>query len=371
MKDRLVTLATQSYYRSQLLKERLEEAGIDCFLKNPDMAGTVAEEGLKVRIRAQDFEKALSIAEAIKKEFGEEDIKIPEENIQINRILVPIGFMDYSLKACYYALDIAEQLQADIHLFHTYYNPYLDPAPFADDIDYHINFDQYIQEIENNARERLKSLVSDLKQKIYNRNIQNVNVDYSLMSGSIDEQIVNINEAYQPDLIVLGTKGKHKKHNDFIGRVTSKITESVDIPVLAVPSDTQHDIRTNINIMYTTNLDDSDFPAFQKLMALTAPFNPHLYCVHIENDPDNPVVNAKMNQLKEYFAKYFNQYNIECKVLQDQDLLSGIQHFIDQNNIDLIATTMHKKNMLMRLFQPDNTKKIMFHTNMPLLVFHS
>ncbi len=370
MEDKLVTLATQSYYRSQILKERLEKNHIECYLKPPDIGETMPGEQLKVRIKEKDFGKALGIAEEINRELGEEEIKIPEENIEIKRILVPVGFMDYSINAAHYALNIADKLNADIHLFHSFYNPYVDATPLGDDLDYNLPLDQYITEIEEDAKKRLLKVVTGLRESIKKRNISGVNIDYSLVSGSIDEQIININEEYEPDLIVVGTKGANKKNNDFMGRVTTRIVENVEVPVLAIPENTKIESKQRVNVLYATNFDDSDFSALRRLMTLMAPFNPYVYCVHIENEPGNPVLKAKMQRIKSYFNEYYGEYNIECDIIQNDDVLDGLQDFINQKNIDMISLTMHKKNIIIRLFRPNLTKKIFFHTNVPLMVFH-
>jgi nucleotide-binding universal stress UspA family protein len=370
MEDKLITLATQSYYRAQLLKERLEKNNIECFLQNPDMAGRVTNEGIKVRIRENDFDKALDIAEAVNKEYGEEEIKIPEEQLTVDQILVPVSFTDYSQKACFYALKLAERYKANIHLFHAFYNPYIDTTPVSDTLDYSFNYDQYVLEIEKETREKLENIVKELKNEINKKGIAGVSVDHTMVPGNIDERIIEINEDIKPDLIVIGTRGADKKNNDFMGRVTARIIENTEVPVLAIPEDTRFDDLHKLNIMYATNFDDSDFSALRKLMTLTAPFDPKLYCVHVENEPDNPVLNAKMNKLKEYFEKHYNDIKIECDIIKNEDVLAGIQDFINHHKIGILAMSVHKRNVIVRLFKPSMAKKVFFHTDVPLLVFH-
>ena len=45
--------------------------------------------------------------------------------------------------------------------------------------------------------------------------------------------------------------------------------------------------------------------------------------------------------------------------------------YIDQAEIDLIALTTHKRGVIERLFNPSIARKMIFHSYVPLLIFHS
>jgi nucleotide-binding universal stress UspA family protein len=53
------------------------------------------------------------------------------------------------------------------------------------------------------------------------------------------------------------------------------------------------------------------------------------------------------------------------------DLLTEFDKFIEAENIDILSLTTHKRNMISRLFNPSVAKKMVFHANTPLLVFHA
>ncbi|NJO90574.1 MAG: universal stress protein [Chloroflexia bacterium] len=48
-----------------------------------------------------------------------------------------------------------------------------------------------------------------------------------------------------------------------------------------------------------------------------------------------------------------------------------LQDFINERSIDIIAMTTHKRNFISRLFYPSMTKKMLFQTDTPMLVFHA
>ena len=51
MEDRLVTLATDHYTNAEILKARLEGAGIECYLKHVNLIQGAASEGVQIQIR--------------------------------------------------------------------------------------------------------------------------------------------------------------------------------------------------------------------------------------------------------------------------------------------------------------------------------
>jgi nucleotide-binding universal stress UspA family protein len=53
-----------------------------------------------------------------------------------------------------------------------------------------------------------------------------------------------------------------------------------------------------------------------------------------------------------------------------EPFIPALEKYVAENNIDLIAMTKRKRNMIAKLFSPEITRKILFHTDIPLLVFH-
>ncbi|MEA3316334.1 MAG: universal stress protein, partial [Bacteroidota bacterium] len=156
-----------------------------------------------------------------------------------------------------------------------------------------------------------------------------------------------------------------------IGSVTVKIIENTKVPVLAIPEDSIYLGINTINIMYATNYDESDLMALRKLLNIVSPFNVRLYCVHIGSLESDTLDKAKMNNLKENLKNDFSDYEIECDVIEGDDFLVGIQEYIRKKNIDILSMVTHKRNILSKLFNPSMASKVLFHSNIPLFVFHS
>ena len=78
-----------------------------------------------------------------------------------------------------------------------------------------------------------------------------------------------------------------------------------------------------------------------------------------------------MDNLKKQFVEDLKNYKVVCDITENDDIFEGIEEYIDKKDIDLLALTTHKRGMFEKLFDPGITAKMLFHTNIPLLVFHS
>lgn len=372
MEDKLITIAIHNYARAEILRSRLESEGVECYLKNVNLIHSSISGGVKVRVASRDLEKALRIVEKMSEQFRDEYMdELNDSSRGVQRILVPIDFSDYSVNACRYAIGLAERLNAEIKLMHVYYNPVVNSMPLTDTYYYQVNMDEVIREIEVRAKSNMEEFYKDLKDKIEKDKIEGVKIDYALVRGIASEEIILESESYNPDVIIIGTRGQGEKENDLIGSVTAKIIEDTKVPVLVIPEDSLYQGIATINILYATNFDDSDYRAIQKLMNIISPFDIRLFCVHIGTIDSNVWDKVKMDSLKEKLKTQYADYEIECSIIEEDDFLKGIQELIRIKNIDIISLVTHKRSLLSKLLNPSLARKVLFHTNIPFLVFHS
>ncbi len=372
MEEKLITIAVHNYARAEIIRTRLEAEGVECYLKNINLIHSAISGGVKVRVNSKDIEKALRIVEKLSDQFRDEyDNEAEEAGRSVQRILVPIDFSDYSVNACRYAIGLAEKLNAEIKLMHVYYNPVVNSMPLTDTYYYQVNMDEIIREIELRAKTNMEEFYKDLKEKIEKDAIQGVKLDYDLVRGIASDEIISKSEEYKPDVIIIGTRGQGEKENDLIGSVTAKIIEETKVPVLVIPEDSLYEGIATINILYATDFDDSDYKALKRLMNILSPFEFRLFCVHVGTKDTNVWDQAKMSSLKEKLNTQYPDYDIECSLLEQEDFLQGIQEIIRDKRIDILSLVTHKRNLISKLLNPSLARKVLFHTNIPFLVFHS
>ena len=71
----------------------------------------------------------------------------------------------------------------------------------------------------------------------------------------------------------------------------------------------------------------------------------------------------KKNLLEERKEKYLNENEYQYYKKETEDL----DNYIKTNHIDIITLTTYKRNIFSRLFNPGIARKMIFHSDTPLL----
>jgi len=290
----------------------------------------------------------------------------------IRRILVPVDFSETSFNACSFALGLAQELKAEIKLLYSYFNPIIHSEPYFEGQTINYMMDSVIDDIEVGARKQILELKSRLQEEIEKNNLNFVKINYSLDRGIPENVILKFIDTYKPGIVIMGTRGMGKSVANYLGSVTKIIIEKSNIPVLLIPEKSIFAGMRYINrVLYATNFDESDFNSLRKLMTLIRPFNMSIYVAHISVEDPQHLDEAKMATLEKHMTNEYKDYRIHCDVIRHEGIIEGLEEYIDNKEIDLIALTTHKRGVIERLFNPSIAKKMIFHSHLPLLIFHS
>lgn len=369
MEERLITIATDHYTSAEVLKARLEAAGIQCFLSNVNIIQGAVSEGVKVRIKEADLDKAAHLMMTIKAAQEEQEWK---DLKAIRRILVPVDFSPHSRNAALYALYLAQNLNADIKLFHVYYAPIIDLVPITDAYSIQIDMDVNLREMEKSARKNLIDFVEDIKNAAIEKGFGDVHIGYSLREGIIEDEVAAMARTYKPGIIVAGMHNKGDSQNELIGSVLRRIIDKTKVPLLAIPEDAVFNLDSPVkNIVYATDFDNRDYLAIRRLMHIVEGFKIKIFCVHVSQEAPQGWSRAKMDDMKAYFKKVSKGIKVEGDFLQGEKPVELLAAYINTHHIDLIALSSRKRNIFSRLFNPGLTRKLLHHSHIPLLIFRS
>jgi len=369
MENRFVTIATLKKTDADLLKKQFEEEQIDCELSLAKAVKANELNGYRVKVRMKERKKAIKILDTFVELYGIETIEGDTFSKEIERILVPVDFSENSLRACDYALGIAEKLHSEIMLMHSYFFPVINSIDYGDGLSYVVNLNDTITEIANKAQEKLLNLYNELKTRIEKNNYKHVKINFTLTNGNPANEIINVYKKYMPDLIVMGARGLSPEEKEYFGSITASTIEDTNVPVLAIPETANYKFSGKINILYATNFDESDYKALKKLMTLIYLFDVKIHLVHIGVQENEKL--EKIEQIKTIFSNLYPGYEFNCHIIESHDVIKPLAEFIEQNSIDIIALTTHKRNFITRFFRPSMAKKMLFQINAPLLVFHA
>jgi nucleotide-binding universal stress UspA family protein len=368
-KERIITVGHFTWSRSLLMQIILQDNGIDCFVVSKD---TVLPHGyVDLQVKEEDLEKALKIIDLASQETGSAKEQAIHKIQVVRRIMVPVDFSDISFDACRFAISLAAKFKAEVKLIHVFYNPAIDVSPYADHYSYQIKLVESLREIEKSARENMLKLEHKLKMWCIKENLAQIRVTAKLINGFSTDEILEYGNTYKPALIVMGTRGLTRDNYKAFGRVASKVIENSTVPVLALPSGTVKTIGEIKSVLYATDLDPSDFSALNRLIQMLTPFKIKIHCVHICLVEKKAWDLVKLDELKVHLRNEYKGIDISFHNIISDDVIIGLETYIRDNNIDALAVTTHKRNLLEKIFIPSVSQKIYSETGKPLLVFHS
>ncbi|MBN1144701.1 MAG: universal stress protein [Bacteroidales bacterium] len=290
---------------------------------------------------------------------------------QIKKILVPVDYSECSNDACKYAIKLACKLGAEIKLFHTYYSPAFDLIELAGAVQTQSQLrDEVTVNLEESEKVTMESFVTGLKEYIAKYSLPALNFSYDIVPGVPEDEIIQFSEVYKPDLVVMGTKGKGKGVGSIMGSVTAAVINRIKFPVLAIPEKYTFIGEENIkNLLYVTDFDESDFATLKSLMSFTDQLGLEIQCVHIGDDP-KAWDKVKMEGLMAYFNKAYGKTQVSYSFISQKNLLDDLDQLIRDKSINILSLTRQRQSIVDKLFKPNITKKLFYHTGIPLLVFH-
>lgn len=372
MDDKLVTLAILTYAKAQILKNVLENEGIETYIMNVNQIQPVISSGVRVRIKESDLPHALKITES-SAWLSEEVVggKSPKIEKTSNKVLIPVDFSNYSLKACEFGFNFAHNIGAEVVLLHVYFTPiYATSLPYGDVFNYQLADEENVKNILQKVHADLNSLSDKVKEKVATGEFPSVKYTCVLREGIPEEEVLRYAKEYRPRIIVMGTRGKNQKDIDLIGSVTAEVIERSRVPVLAIPENTPFKQFSEVKrVAFITNFDQRDLIAFDSLISSLKPFKFAISLIHL-SDVKDTWSEIKLGGIKEYFQKQYPLIDISYDVVKNDDLLNSLDSYIKSNHIDIIALTSYKRNIFSRLFNPGIARKMIFHSDTPLLVIY-
>lgn len=277
----------------------------------------------------------------------------------MKKILFPTDFSEAANKAFIYALKLADKMEAKITTLHVFKRPTISAHYMPSTLEkFFETFDWY-------EFESFKRALPPLREMAEKNNLGNVEMVHVMREGEkLVDTILEVAEEDGADVIVMGTTGSGGLKEIFLGSNAGEVLEHAQIPVLTVPEHAEFDGLIN-KIAFTTNYKEEEKLALKKLLAWREWFDFELYCINVDT-AHIEFHNKKMDKFKEAFEGAENMHFV---VLDGTDLFKVLTKYMDEQNIDILAMTTHKRNFIQELFEYSRTKFLSYHSKVPILSF--
>lgn len=370
---RLITVAIHTFDKASALKNMLEHEGVEVVLQNVNLSEPVVSSGVRVRIHEHDLPLALRIIEN-PEIFAVESAANPhvfESEQQV--ILLPVDFSERSLHSARVAFSIASHSRSRVVLLHAYLVP---RSSSIMSLSNSLTFDSGISqpddsessiEIARAAHEMMASLISKIKSEIKSGDIAGAKFSSVLVEGVPEECIAQyIKDNRSVRLIVMGTRAAERKAHDLTGSITAEVLDSCRIQALTVPEgdrafNSLDDVKS---VALLSSLEQEDFLALDALNRLMPPskeLEVKVICLP-SHKYLRATTDAARTALREYCREHFPYYKFTL------DSTAGQIESIEREKVDLIVVPNRRKSMLVRLFNPGLAHRILFHSDLPMMV---
>lgn len=145
----------------------------------------------------------------------------------VNRIMVAVDFSDYSFPVVQYASDLAKDVSASLLLTNVFNQRDIDMMNKVALRVPEFNVKKYVDENIADRSERL----GDLLKKI---DIGNLEVEVNVCIGVPYEALLKEIEEKNPDLLIMGTKGRSNLVDMIVGSCAQKMFRRCPIPLLSI-----------------------------------------------------------------------------------------------------------------------------------------
>lgn len=279
----------------------------------------------------------------------------------MKNILFPTDFSQNAENALNFAIEIARKVKGHLVLFHAYSVQLIDPNMPAE-----IYLSAY-QEEEKSAKESLEELSRRIIDSNKDENGNSLfTVDAIVTQGLVVDEVLSLINDFKIDLVIMGTHGASGITELILGSNTSSIIEKAHVPVLAIPHNAIYSrIR---NIVYAYDDIKSGLPSFQRLLEFAGIYDSEITLLHIIDEASNT---TEMNRQEFEKIKESVTYDkIRLELVKEENVLEGINDYVNSNDVDVLAMAIRKRTLFDKIFNKSLTKKMAYHTKVPLLALH-
>jgi nucleotide-binding universal stress UspA family protein len=268
-------------------------------------------------------------------------------------ILVLTDYSDVSENSVHYAMKMASAIKAKVILMHDFHLP----IPTAD-MPLVVSY--------NEMKEMNKKQLSSFYNKIKKEHSEKVMAELVAESGFAVEQILSIIEKGKVDLVIMGVTGAGNSKSILWGSTATSVMKKTKCPVLVIPKQAKFKKPSMIVLAYDFNSVIPDSVS-NSMKALINTFQAEVFVFDMLLPAERMYEHALAGV---HVDEKFSDSKHSLSFREGEDVIEQINSFVKEKNADWLIMIPHKHNFWESLFQPSNTKKMAFQTNIPLLSVH-
>lgn len=366
MDDLYITLAIHTYDYAVGLRRILIENGIEVSLENVDLQNNTVSSGVRVRIKESDLPLALKIVEN-NMTYAPAEATMKLEGLE-DKVLIPVDFSENSDLACKAGFAFASHLGVEVVLLHVYSSPYFDGnLSNTDSFTIEITDAKVRRDLEKSANVEMQRLANRVRRAIVAGGLPHVKFTTEVHEGVPEDVILQYVRNKPPMIVVMATRGAHKKASDMIGSVAAEVIDSCRLPVFTVPDNYTFGSFDDLSdVIYFCNISQQDLLAIDVFMRLMSGSNLNVHLIPV-TDSAGSKLEGRLAALENYCKEHYPEHHFDSKIIAKNSFRSDIEKYINETDIRMLVVPNKKKNVFSRLFNPGIAHRIIFERDIPMM----
>ena len=274
----------------------------------------------------------------------------------MKNILVPTDFSKCAENAINFALEMALAHSASLTLYHR-----ITPVYTADTNFYAVNYlDDYYKAKQDKLRLHLKKILQSkprfavLKTKV------------AFEFGLAADNIVDAADKSKADLIIMGTQGATGLKEFFLGSTTGMVIAKSKTPVMVIPERAKF---TQLKTPFLFATDFATLPSTKSVRLLNELVISNKATINVLNVLEGKINDTSDKAIEKMKSK-LKDLPFEIQFVKDLDIPKAIDKYAHTIKAGALIMVAHHYNLLERMLFESLTKKVSFHTTIPLLVLN-
>jgi nucleotide-binding universal stress UspA family protein len=284
--------------------------------------------------------------------------------LTVKTILCPVDFFRASDNAVKYAVALASNYGARIHLLHV-----VPPVLYSAN-DYAVSMGEWRDAIEKDAAGKIKSLAAKLK-------AQNIPVESEVCVGDVHDEIKRSIQAVKPDLIVMGTHGRRAFERWFMGSKTERLLRHTPVPLLTVTANEKLSGTPRFRqILVTTDFSEGTEEALAYAFSMAQENESRVTLLHVVHDIAADLSGKYRDALARGVEKGLEDL-VPPEARNWCDIVTRVEtglpyriilRILEDEKIDLLVMNIHGKGMLDRAMIGSTAERVVRGARCPVMM---
>ncbi len=279
----------------------------------------------------------------------------------MKNIIVPTDFSACADNALRYAIGLAKQLEAKLHVVyvHTANRVVVQGMPPVIETDVS---NVVILPIPDMAYKQMDAIERKLR-KDYD-----LDFECYVQEGFLDDTLIDLSEQKKDGLIVMGTHGAHDTLSFWSDSNTAKMVERKKVSVLSVPEAFKGELSSKAEFVMATDFElINDWSIMDTFYELALKLKANINVFYVKERFQEKGQAAYEKEIFDELIKFYEGLNVTLTHSIKDNIVSAVDDFAEQKKASLVMMVAHERGWLDELFHHSVTKDMALHGHVPLL----